>query len=162
MFIFDGNPNGRIMCELSNWNGRVYKISRNDLPNGTTTTSVAIWTGHLLGSGERSNSHASRYSIIIIPWLTSTLTSSADIERENVFDLTHEQSHQIGAPDHYCYGVGSSGKCSNAYCDICVNGRTSIRDCLMSYRYDISSLTDNNMYCGDCKAAISSHVGSHH
>ena len=31
MCIFDGNPNGRIMCELSNWNGRVYKIARNDL-----------------------------------------------------------------------------------------------------------------------------------
>lgn len=31
MCIFDGNPNGRIMSELSNWNGRVYKISRNDL-----------------------------------------------------------------------------------------------------------------------------------
>ena len=31
MFISDGNPNGRIMCELSNWNGRVYKISRNEL-----------------------------------------------------------------------------------------------------------------------------------
>jgi len=31
IFIFDGNPNGRIMCELSNWNGRVYKISRNEL-----------------------------------------------------------------------------------------------------------------------------------
>lgn len=31
MCIFDGNPNGRIMCELSNWNGRIYKISRNDL-----------------------------------------------------------------------------------------------------------------------------------
>ncbi len=31
MYIFDGNPNGRIMCELSNWNGRVYKVSRNDL-----------------------------------------------------------------------------------------------------------------------------------
>lgn len=31
MFIFDGNPNGRIMCELSNWNGRAYKISRNEL-----------------------------------------------------------------------------------------------------------------------------------
>lgn len=31
MCIFDSNPNGRIMCELSNWNGRVYKISRNDL-----------------------------------------------------------------------------------------------------------------------------------
>ena len=31
MCIFDGNPNGQIMCELSNWNGKVYKISRNEL-----------------------------------------------------------------------------------------------------------------------------------
>ena len=31
MYIFDGNPNGRIMCELYNWNGSVYKISRNEL-----------------------------------------------------------------------------------------------------------------------------------
>ena len=31
IFIFDGDPNGRIMCELSNWNGRVYKISRAEL-----------------------------------------------------------------------------------------------------------------------------------
>lgn len=31
MYIFEGNPNGRIMCELSNWNGRIYKISRNEL-----------------------------------------------------------------------------------------------------------------------------------
>lgn len=31
MLIFDGDPNGRIMCELSNWNGRVYKIARSDL-----------------------------------------------------------------------------------------------------------------------------------
>ena len=31
LYIFDGNPNGRIMCELSNWNGRVYKIARNEI-----------------------------------------------------------------------------------------------------------------------------------
>jgi len=31
MFLFEGNPNGRIMCELSNWNGRAYKISRKEL-----------------------------------------------------------------------------------------------------------------------------------
>ena len=31
MLIFDADPNGRIMCELSNWNGRVYKVSRNEL-----------------------------------------------------------------------------------------------------------------------------------
>lgn len=29
--IFDGDPNGLIMGELSNWNGRVYKISRTAL-----------------------------------------------------------------------------------------------------------------------------------
>lgn len=31
MLIFDGDPNGMIMCELSNWNGRVYKVSRKKL-----------------------------------------------------------------------------------------------------------------------------------
>lgn len=31
MYIFDGNPSGRIMCELSNWNGRIYKVARNEL-----------------------------------------------------------------------------------------------------------------------------------
>lgn len=31
LFIFNGDPAGRIMCELSNWNGRVYKVSRNQL-----------------------------------------------------------------------------------------------------------------------------------
>lgn len=31
LLIFDGDPNGRIMCELSNWNGRVYKISRTSI-----------------------------------------------------------------------------------------------------------------------------------
>lgn len=31
MKIFNSNPNGRIMCELSNWDGRVYKIARNEL-----------------------------------------------------------------------------------------------------------------------------------
>lgn len=31
MYIFNGDPNGRIMCELSNWNGRIYKISRRDI-----------------------------------------------------------------------------------------------------------------------------------
>ena len=31
MIIFDNNPNGMIMCELSNWNGRVFKIARAEL-----------------------------------------------------------------------------------------------------------------------------------
>lgn len=29
LFLIDGNANGRIMCELSNWSGKAYKIPRN-------------------------------------------------------------------------------------------------------------------------------------
>ena len=29
LFLFDGNPNGRWKCELSNWTGIAYKIPRN-------------------------------------------------------------------------------------------------------------------------------------
>lgn len=56
MCIFDGNPNGRIMCELSNWNGRVYKISRNDLSDFSERPD-AEYTGvyFLLGKDEENN-----------------------------------------------------------------------------------------------------------
>lgn len=56
MCIFDGNPNGRIMCELSNWNGRVYKISRNDLSEFSERAD-AEYTGvyFLLGKDEENN-----------------------------------------------------------------------------------------------------------
>ncbi len=29
VFLIDGEPNGRMTCELSNWTGKVYKIPRN-------------------------------------------------------------------------------------------------------------------------------------
>lgn len=56
MCIFDGNPNGRIMCELSNWNGRVYKISRNEL-NEFSKRSDSEYTGvyFLLGKDDENN-----------------------------------------------------------------------------------------------------------
>lgn len=54
--IFDGNPNGRIMCELSNWNGRVYKVSRNQIQEFSTRDD-ADNTGvyFLLGKDENNN-----------------------------------------------------------------------------------------------------------
>jgi hypothetical protein len=56
MCIFDGNPNGRIMCELSNWNGRVYKISRKDL-NDYAERQDSNYTGvyFLFGKDEDNN-----------------------------------------------------------------------------------------------------------
>lgn len=56
MCIFDGNPNGRIMCELSNWNGRVYKIARKDL-NEFSNRIDCEYTGiyFLFGKDEDNN-----------------------------------------------------------------------------------------------------------
>ena len=28
MFLIEGNPSGRVSCELSNWTGKAYKIPR--------------------------------------------------------------------------------------------------------------------------------------
>jgi hypothetical protein len=34
IFLIDGDPNGRMSCELSNWSGKAYKIPRikNEAP----------------------------------------------------------------------------------------------------------------------------------
>ena len=49
MFIFEGNPNGRIMCELSNWNGIVNIISRNEI-NKFSERKESNYTGILSAS----------------------------------------------------------------------------------------------------------------
>ena len=139
---------------------------RNDLEDGTSTTSVVIWTGHLMKDNDRSNSNSDRYSVVITPWVVSTFDKNDaeyanNVEREYIFDLMHELSHQLGAPDHYCYGVGLFGVCSNEYCDECQNDR-SPRACLMSWRYDVSDLTDESMYCDDCTTMIDEHLDDHH
>lgn len=55
MCIFDGNPNGKIMCELSNWNGRVYKVSRKDI-NDFSSREDSEFTGvyFLLGKNDEN------------------------------------------------------------------------------------------------------------
>ncbi len=57
LYIFDGNPNGIIMCELSNWNGRVYKISRNEINNFEKNRDDSTHTGvyFLFGKDEENN-----------------------------------------------------------------------------------------------------------
>lgn len=54
MLIFNGNPNGLIMCELSNWNGRVYKFTRNELM-GFSNREDSINTGVYLLLGKDDN-----------------------------------------------------------------------------------------------------------
>lgn len=56
MYIFNGNPNGRIMCELSNWNGRVYKISRSEISEfAKRTDSENTGVYFLFGKDDENN-----------------------------------------------------------------------------------------------------------
>ena len=139
---------------------------RDSLSNGTAINTVAIWTGHILDGNPASNSVFDRHSIVLTPKHTTNSDYSNKTEtivkKESTFTLMHESSHQLGAHDHYCYGVGSSGKCSNLYCDICYLGMTSVRNCLMSHRYDISTLSNDEIYCDDCIETINNHLSNHH
>lgn len=51
IFLIDGDPNGRISCELSNWSGKAYKIPRikvkdcSDREDLTTSTGVYLLFG---------------------------------------------------------------------------------------------------------------------
>lgn len=60
MCIFDGNPNGRIMCELSNWNGRVWKISRSQL-NEFSERDESNYTGVYFLFGKNSDNDETIY-----------------------------------------------------------------------------------------------------
>lgn len=41
LFLFDGNPNGRWRCELSNWTGIAYKIPRNMIKESENRTELS-------------------------------------------------------------------------------------------------------------------------
>lgn len=51
IFLIDGDPNGRMSCELSNWSGKAYKIPRikvkdcSDREDLTTSTGVCLLFG---------------------------------------------------------------------------------------------------------------------
>lgn len=76
--------------------------------SGTSTTSYVLWTGHILPGNPPSSSY-SDFSVIITPNQTTNSNyvnkSDAEVRMESLYTLMHELSHQLGAPDHYCYGV---------------------------------------------------------
>ncbi len=107
-----------------------------------------LWTGH------RTTGHGcSLYSLTT----GAIIITSIDIPNYNgpmteayTFELHHEMSHRLGAFDHYCEGEG----CENPYCDICVYGRSSVRECVMSQYASLNSYQGNSIYCADCLSRI--------
>lgn len=48
IFLIDGDPNGRMSCELSNWSGKVYKIPRIKIKDCTDRADLASTGVYLL------------------------------------------------------------------------------------------------------------------
>lgn len=56
IFLLDGDPNGRLTCELSNWTGKAYKIPRNKLKDCSDRDDLSSTGVYLLfGKDEESN-----------------------------------------------------------------------------------------------------------
>ena len=137
-----------------------------DTGKGTSTTSKVLWTGHVLDGNPRSNSQVSNYSIVMtLSEVTNSSThenlGSYKVKMESRFNLIHELSHQLGAPDHYCYGRINGNDCANKNCTKCTQHKEP-PNCIMTYRYDLAKENINTLYCSSCLATIKAHLKNHH
>lgn len=63
LFLIDGEPNGRISCELSNWNGKAYKIPRTYIKNCIDRVDLNSTGIYLLFGGAEGNLDRSKVYI---------------------------------------------------------------------------------------------------
>ena len=149
---------------------------RNDLfsrvISGDEMMTVVIWSGRKMSAykDDRSNSLETDHSVVMttygVPGWDSmkdgygSPNDTAAIFSERTNTLFHELSHQLGAPDHYCYeDWDENDKCSNSYCDRCVYYLDEPRVCIMGRD---TSITDSVIYCENCFRLISEHIEDHH
>ena len=145
---------------------------RDAMGDGTIYSSRVLWTGYILPGNPPSESNKDRYSVVLTPLSkvngeTFVNIGDADLRVAFLFDLMHELSHQLGAPDHYCYkdyNPNNNYRCSNTACDICVYGHEPDyeRDCMMAKFRNIEIFEESNLYCPSCLVAINNHLTDHH
>ena len=62
LFLMDSDPNGRIVCELSNWTGKAYRIPRGKVKDCSNREDLKSTTVYLLfGKPETSTDKAKVY-----------------------------------------------------------------------------------------------------
>jgi hypothetical protein len=62
LFLIDGEPNGRMSCELSNWTGKAFKISRKQVKQCSDRTELQSTGVYLLlGKSENNESYSQLY-----------------------------------------------------------------------------------------------------
>lgn len=134
---------------------------------GTNVLTKAVWTGHIMNkhTGDRSNSESVTQTIIFTTGNTVnagsyTNKSASAIKKLSVYEIVHETSHQLSAPDHYCYNnENDSGLCQNPNCEVCY-GSGTMPDCVMG---KIIYPTDTyDLYCKNCSTKIKNHLNNHH
>ncbi|MDR2714199.1 MAG: hypothetical protein LBB42_01550 [Coriobacteriales bacterium] len=88
--------------------------------------------------------------------------SAAEVKKYYVYALLHEESHHLGAHDHYCYGKKGNKPCSNKYCYTCTK-RLDPPMCIMSGTWgDYTTRARGAIFCDDCINIISKHIADHH
>mgnify|MGYP003288729329 CR=1 FL=1 len=134
--------------------------------NGTKTITKCVWTGHIMDNhkGDRSHSESTTQSIIFTTGNTVnsnsyTNKSSSAVRNSSIYEIVHETSHQLSAPDHYCYGKTDTSLCKNPNCELCY-GSGFLPDCIMG---KIIYPTDTyDLYCEECATNIENHLKDHH
>ncbi len=143
---------------------------------GTSTNIKTSWTGHVLESISSNSSSTTHTIVMTIGMVTNSShdnLSESKIRQERIYTLLHELSHQLGAPDHYCYDE-TSNNCNNPTNDCwrCDRGLTEPPECLMTSRMsDLESKLNNGnldtIYCSQCMSSthskgIFTHLNNHH
>ena len=172
--------NTTTVCTHSNIDHKTRLKIKNDIVSqfnyGNDTTAKIAWTGHVLESRSSCSYSSSHIIVMTIGMVTdeNNNNKSTDIIRyQRIHTLLHEISHQLGAPDHYCYDENSSD-CNNPTNDCwrCDNNLSSPPVCIMMSRiHDIedrlSSGNVDTLYCNQCTSSIHSkgiltHLEDHH
>lgn len=132
---------------------------------GDAKKSRIAWTGHYLEDGRSDSSSASHTVVMAVK--EENNNSGRSIRSLYVYSLLHEISHQLGAPDHYCYssGTGGSYPCDNENCFNCQQGCPP-PICLMSgfsfVENSMENHTTDSLYCDQCKSLLHSQgIGTH-
>ena len=142
---------------------------------GSNVHSKVAWTGHNINSASNSQSSTSTVVMSISMVTDDDNNNLADnvIRYERIYTLLHESSHQLGAPDHYCYDMSSSN-CNNPTNDCwrCDNNLPAEPYCLMTGRMNnleqrLNNGTVDQVYCSQCMSSTHSkgilkHLNDHH
>ena len=145
------------------------------------------WTGHIMlgvhqgDEDTRSAASSSMRSVMMTPhnWCEpeepyNNYTEETVPDNGNTFytgatgTLAHEFSHQLGAPDHYCYldyksnNTKGTNQCENRNCFYCYHFEESEKSivvgCLMIKSGNFSNA---DMYCPGCSETIHAYIRQH-